>query len=173
MKRNIEIKIKLSDYGKTLNRIKYFSNEMIDHGLLVQKDIFYNSDNGRLKIREVNGKHEIIWYKRDDQSGPKLSDYIKIPLHDYTNDFKYIFEMSNGIRGIVNNQRRLFKYGQTRIHLDYVDHLGYYLELEVELTDDQSIEQGENIANEVMTLLNLHDELKITGAYIDLLDEIM
>lgn len=38
---------------------------------------------------------------------------------------------SNGIRGVLIKERYLFLYKQTRIHLDKVEGLGDFMELEV------------------------------------------
>ena len=59
--------------------------------------------------------------------------------------------------------------GQTRVHCDEVDGLGQFVELEVQLRDDQSEEQGVNIAEELMEKLGVEKQNLITGAYMDLL----
>lgn len=45
-----------------------------------------------------------------------------------------------GIKGEVKKERRLFLIGQTRVHLDAVEGLGDYMELEVTHTHNQSQE---------------------------------
>ncbi|GMT16499.1 hypothetical protein PFISCL1PPCAC_7796, partial [Pristionchus fissidentatus] len=74
---------------------------------------------------------------------------------------------SNGVRGEVRKARLLFLVGQTRVHCDQVEGLERLAELEVVLNDDEPIERGEEIANELMKTLGIKD--LITCAYIDLL----
>lgn len=59
--------------------------------------------------------------------------------------------------------------GQTRVHCDKVEGLGDFAELEVVLEDDQSVEEGEAIANELMDKLGIDRSKLISCAYMDLI----
>lgn len=72
-----------------------------------------------------------------------------------------------GVKGEVKKTRHLFLYGQTRIHLDEVHKLGHFMELEVVLTPDQTLEDGKKIADDLMNKLEINEEDLITGAYLD------
>ena len=61
--------------------------------------------------------------------------------------------------------------GATRIHLDEVEGLGTFMELEVVLSKDQTSEYGAAIAGDLMTKLGIQTEDLISGAYIDLLEQ--
>jgi predicted adenylyl cyclase CyaB len=61
--------------------------------------------------------------------------------------------------------------GQTRVHLDDVDGLGQFMELEVVLRDGQSDAQGQAIANDLMKKLGIESTDLIEGAYMDLLEK--
>lgn len=79
-----------------------------------------------------------------------------------------------GIRGQVEKERIVFLTGngQTRIHLDRVRGLSstsIFIELEVVLRDDQTLEQGQAIAQELCQQLSIEDKDHIKCAYIDLL----
>ncbi|KAK2519374.1 hypothetical protein Q9966_014000 [Columba livia] len=74
-----------------------------------------------------------------------------------------------GVLGVVRKERLLFLVGQTRVHLDSVEGLGDFLELEVVLTEEQSVEDGERVACELMKELGVEEEDLISGAYLDLL----
>lgn len=71
----------------------------------------------------------------------------------------------------VKKNRILFMVGQTRVHCDTVEDLGDFVELEVQLEDAQSLEDGEKIANDLMDKLGIDKSKLISGAYMDLLLE--
>ena len=71
--------------------------------------------------------------------------------------------------GHVRKKRILYLAGRTRIHIDQVQDLGDFLELEVVLGENEDLEAGEAIASDLMEKLNVSHEQLIKGAYIDLL----
>lgn len=115
-------------------------------------------------------KSELIQYFRPDQGGPKLSTYHKIDL-DEPELMEKILAESIGIRGEVRKTRHLFMHDQTRIHLDDVEGLGYFLEFEVVLRSEQSLEDGTAIANELMKVFEIEEKDLIEGAYMDKLEK--
>lgn len=63
----------------------------------------------------------------------------------------------------------MFLIGQTRIHIDKVEDLGNFMELEVVLNQCQTFEDGQQIAKDLQSKLEVKDEDLIDCAYIDLL----
>ena len=59
--------------------------------------------------------------------------------------------------------------GQTRVHLDEVEGLGTFVELEVVLRPDQSPAEGTLIATGLMKKLGISDDQLVDRAYLDLL----
>lgn len=78
---------------------------------------------------------------------------------------------SLGALGCVKKVRNLFLVGQTRIHVDSVEELGDFMELEVTLKEEESVEDGEKIAQNLMEKLGVEKEDLISGAYHDLLNK--
>lgn len=74
-----------------------------------------------------------------------------------------------GIDGVVQKQRLLFQIGQTRVHLDTVENLGAFVELEVVLSDLQTTDDGKQIATALMNELGIAPADLIGPAYIDLI----
>jgi len=74
-------------------------------------------------------------------------------------------------RGVVKKNRTIFLPGQTRIHLDEVEQLGAFLELEVVLKSEQDENEGKQIVNDFMKIININEKDLIDKAYIDLLEE--
>ena len=86
--------------------------------------------------------------------------------------------MSMGIKAELHKVRTVFIYEQTRIHLDEVENLGNFMELEVVfsgnskifqvcLREDQTVEDGEKIAYEIMEKLEIPKTALLSGAYVD------
>ena len=77
------------------------------------------------------------------------------------------------MRGVVRKTRYLYLAGQTRIHLDDVEGLGQFMELEVVLRPDQTDAEGQAIAEDLMARLGIRKEDLLEGAYMDLLEKSM
>ena len=60
--------------------------------------------------------------------------------------------------------------GQTRVHCDEVEGLGDFMELEVVLNDNQTTQEGQDIAEDLMAKLGIDKSKLISGAYMDLLE---
>jgi len=69
----------------------------------------------------------------------------------------------------VRKRRTLYLLGNTRIHLDHVDTLGDFLELEVVLAENQTISSGESFALELMTKIGILPSQLIPISYLELL----
>ena len=87
---------------------------------------------------------ELISYFRPDTSGPKISRYTRVKVENST-ALKEVLAFTLVIRGVVRKRRRLFMVGQARIHLDKVDGLGEFLEIEVVLNENQGKAEGEKM----------------------------
>jgi adenylate cyclase class IV len=60
--------------------------------------------------------------------------------------------------------------GSTRVHLDEVEGLGSFLELEVMLGPGQSEEEAQTMARQLMSTLGVQECDLVEGAYMDLLE---
>lgn len=78
-----------------------------------------------------------------------------------------ILTNSLGVKGEVRKTRHLFLHQQTRIHLDRVEELGNFLEFEVCLRSEQTVEEGERIAQELRKVFEIEDGDLMEGAYLD------
>jgi len=138
---------------------------------LIQEDTFFSVPSGRLKLRVFeSGKGELIQYERENAAEPRESRYICVQIKD-SGPLKQALTNALGVRCVVRKKRSLYLVGQTRIHLDQVDGLGNFLEIEVVLRPDESVEAGIVIANDLMSKLRIEKDDLIEGAYADLLVE--
>ncbi|XP_029036304.1 uncharacterized protein LOC114872822 [Osmia bicornis bicornis] len=169
--RNIEIKATINDPTDVVSRIKQLTDT--DCVIINQHDTFFKVAEGRLKLRKFkNGSGELIYYKRCNTLGPKLCNYDKAVLEANTcTEIESILSASNGCAGIVKKTRQLYMIGQTRVHVDDVEGLGHFLELEVVLTEEEDTDNGEKIAQDLMTKLGIKAQDLIAEAYVDLLNK--
>ncbi|WP_205679079.1 class IV adenylate cyclase [Aquisphaera insulae] len=167
--RNIEIKATVADYEAMRTAIESLEDVEGAAEILDQEDIFYEVPSGRLKLRifhEAAG--ELIRYDRDDVAGPKASSYEIAPTSAPLT-MKSILDRVLTVRGAVRKERWLYRVGPTRIHLDRVEGLGDFLELEVVLRPDQPDLEGALIAEELLTRLGIEESQLVSAAYIDLI----
>jgi len=166
--KNIEIKIKVNNFREIEKLLKLMGAKY--HGVLKQKDTYFNCAKGRLKTREINNKKfELIFYQRPDGLMTKLSSYSILTLDKARlNQLKNILSLSMGIKAVVVKSRKLWIYKNTRIHLDSVDKLGKFLELETVLVKITK-SAGKKEYLEVYNLLQLKKFTKIDESYSDLL----
>ena len=69
----------------------------------------------------------------------------------------------------MRKHRTLYLVGRTRVHLDRVEGLGDFLELEVVLGEDESAAEGEAEAWALMARLEISPRQLVETAYVDLL----
>jgi predicted adenylyl cyclase CyaB len=164
---NIEIKARLADPDRTARLAEALAESPPE--VIQQEDTFYYTPAGRLKLRVLApDRGELIYYERPDAEGPKASNYEIFRTQDPAG-LKSLLSIALGVRGIVRKTRRLYVVGQTRIHLDAVEGLGDFLELEVVLAEGQDPAEGVEIAGKLMGELGLRPGDLVQGAYIDLL----
>ncbi len=168
MARNVEIKARISSYPSVLSVAETLATEPVAR--FTQDDTFYRCPNGRLKLRRfAQGNAELIFYRRSDQAGPKTSFY-DIAKIDKPDELHGVLGAAYGVRGQVIKHRTLVMAGRTRIHLDKVEGLGEFIELEVVLKNGEPAEVGMKEAHLLMDKLGVLPDQLIEQAYIDLLD---
>jgi predicted adenylyl cyclase CyaB len=168
MPANIEIKARLRDLASLSLRAEDLSDTPVQ--VIPQEDTFFNIPQGRLKLRQLAAdKGQLIYYQRTDTAGPKRSNYLIAETADPT-ALKKTLEAALGIRGVIRKTRSLYLVGQTRIHVDEVEGLGQFMELEVVLRPGQSEAEGEAIAADLMNKLGVAESDLLEGAYMDLVE---
>jgi predicted adenylyl cyclase CyaB len=165
--RNIEIKARVA--GLDLVRARAASLTSVPSEILTQTDTFFVVAQGRLKVREFSdGSGELIAYSRPDQPGPKESVYTRFACHN-ARDLSTTLGLALTVRGTVVKQREVFLVGRTRVHLDEVEGLGCFVELEVVLREGEEIADGRREAGNLVRALEIPETDLVASAYIDLL----
>jgi predicted adenylyl cyclase CyaB len=167
MARNIEIKARIDSVESLLRTAAAIADQGPTE--IQQDDTFFPCPNGRLKLRAFSvSEGELIFYQRADKAGPKESFYV-IARTTSPDALREALSLAYGQAGRVRKHRTLFLTGRTRIHLDRVEDLGHFLELEVVLADDEAPETGIQAAHDLLAKLGIRRDQLVEGAYVDLL----
>lgn len=168
MPRNVEVKARLDNVEKATALAASIADSGPEY--IKQEDVFFNVPRGRLKLRILSPTDgQLIFYERPDQAGPKTSVYSIVETNRPL-ELKTLLEAACGIRNIVRKTRRVYLAGRTRIHIDNVESLGDFLELEVVLAEAEDPSVGEAEARELMEKLGIESSQLVDKAYVDLLE---
>ncbi len=169
MTSNVEVKARVPDLDGIRARAASLSSGPSQ--VLEQSDTFFDVSRGRLKVREFpDGSGELISYERPDLQGPKVSAYSRFACADARGLSETLGRVL-AVRGIVSKRREVFLIGRTRVHLDQVEKLGSFVELEVVVGDGELVEHADREARELLVALGLSSATLIAGAYVDLLEQ--
>jgi predicted adenylyl cyclase CyaB len=169
MARNVEIKARID----SVEGLEPRAAALADQGPteIVQDDTFFTCPNGRLKLRAFSATSgQLIFYQRPDQAGPKESFFLISPTES-PDTLREALTLAYGQAGRVRKQRTLYLAGRTRIHLDRVEGLGHFLELEVVMTEDEPAETGVAVAHDLLAKLGVAPSQLVDRAYVDLIND--
>lgn len=128
MPRNIEVKVALADAAPA--RAAALALGARSQGVEVQTDRYYELAGGRrVKLRtRQGGGAELIRYERPETDGVRASDYTITPVRDA--EAGACLVPKGDAVAVVRKRREVLLLDNVRIHLDDVDGLGTFLELE-------------------------------------------
>lgn len=166
---NIELKVKVNNHRATINRLNSIGASKGEK--LYQKDTYYNCTSNRIKVREINNNiYQLIVYKREDKSESKISNYkVDNISEEKASQIKRILKRTRGESIQVYKIRELWIYKHTRVHLDKVKNLGYFIELETIVNNKNNMDYFVEEHRELIGLLKLNEYKKIKNSYSDLL----
>lgn len=164
---NVEIKAKCR-YPKRIRKLLTERNAIFK-GTDKQKDTYFKVSNGRLKMREGNIEYNLIYYNREDISGPKRSDVLY--YHPRREDLiKQQLQKSIGTLVIVNKSREIYFIDNIKFHIDEVDELGSFVEIEaIDKDGNIGAEKLHIQCEEYLNLFNIKQEDLIINSYSDML----
>ena len=166
MAKNLEFKVR---YGSLdllhpkLADLKANRQETIN-----QVDTYFHNPKGRLKLRETDLSAEgwLIYYERPNELESRYSIYQLCKV-DESSNLKELLTNALGVKTIIKKQRVLWMYKNTRIHLDTVEDLGEFVELET-VFQGQSDADAKVEHNHVKTTLGLEMGEPIAVSYSEL-----
>jgi predicted adenylyl cyclase CyaB len=165
MPRNLELKVTCKSFHKPIKILERINAGYA--GELIQKDIYYRIKNGLLKLRIENGEQSLIKYKRDETGKDRWSDFQVIKFSDGNAEefLGDIFEAET----VVEKKRQVYIYDNTRVHLDKVNDLGEFLELETLVIN--GLEDAKKRFNDIINKLELDLNSQIKNSYKILIEE--
>ena len=164
---NVEIKAKCSDHNKVREILKSKSADFkgIDH----QIDTYFKVNSGRLKLREGNIENDLIYYERENKEGPKESKVILFKTEP-DSSLKNILINSNGVLVMVDKKREIYFIENIKFHIDIVEHLGTFIEIEaIDADDSIGRDKLQSQCKEYMDLFGILDDDLISNSYSDLI----
>ena len=161
--RNLEIKVAVTDKETTLAAIKQLG--AVFQYTMRQRDDYLSVGEHKQKLRAIDGSEfQLVTYRRIEAQGRKDSHYTIEKLSAQAAED--LLKHRKSVR-VVSKTRNLWLYKHTRIHVDCVDGLGDFLELETVLSEI-SPEEGEREFNAVVAGLEIDAAHSIAASYADL-----
>jgi homotetrameric cytidine deaminase len=166
-RRNVELKARDPHPERSLDRARALGAE--DHGELRQRDTYFAAPRGRLKLREQEpGGAELIAYDRPDAAEARESRYRITPVTD-ASAVRETLDAALGTTVVVDKRRHLLLYEGVRIHLDHVEGLGDFVELEGVADDGSDLARERDRVEQLRAELAIEDEAIVATGYADLL----
>lgn len=136
-----------------------------------QTDTYFNVLNGRLKLREGTIENNLIYYKREDQAGPKHSHFNLVKVDD-PGGLKEVLTKSVGIKIVVTKKREIYYIKNVKFHIDEIPSLGSFVEIEAgNILEDLSEEQLKEQCDFYIGKFGIKKEDMVEVSYSDMLME--
>jgi len=164
---NIEIKARTKN--QTFIREKLLSLNATFKGIDNQTDTYFNINSGRLKLREGNIENHLIHYEREDQCEPKSSEVLLYKSQTMAS-LKEILIKALGILVVVNKKREIYYIDNVKFHLDEVDKLGHFVEIEaIDVHGILGKDKLQEQCSYYMKMFQIAGEELMSGSYSDML----
>ena len=168
---NVEIKAKCKEPGKIREYLQKRGANF--KGLDIQTDTYFNVQNGRLKLREGNIENNLIYYERNDQAGPKDSNFSLVKVEN-ADELKMVLTRSIGVKVVVQKNREIYYIDNVKFHIDDVPGLGSFVEIEAgNMLAPLTQKELEKQCADYMIAFDLNDEDLIKNSYSDMMIELL
>ncbi len=187
---NFEFKARLHDAEQVRSVMQQRNAEVVS--VMLQTDTYFHAPQGRLKLREIAfeplaGKQnpppraELIFYQRADEASVKRSDYLIAPVSE-SERMSEVLAATLGVCVVVKKRRELYLLGyrntphapplpHIRVHLDQVETLGSFVEVEAVVGEGIAVELAQAEAQNLLAQFGVAAEDLMHGSYSDLLEE--
>jgi adenylate cyclase class 2 len=164
-RRNIELKARDPNPASSLEVCRALG--ATDHGEIAQRDTYFEVASGGLKLREEHpGRPHLIQFERASEPQQRESRYRIIEIDD-ADTLIAALAAAIGVRGVVAKHRHLLLWRGVRIHLDRVEQLGCFIELEAVAPPDSDLAHEHELIARLRTSLAITDERLIGLGYAE------
>lgn len=155
-RRNIELKAIDPDPACSLEVCRALDAQ--DEGVLWQRDSYFNVSTGGLKLREQRpGRAHLIQFERAEEPQQRASRYRIIETDD-PQTLLAALTAALGINVAVTKHRHLFLWRDVRIHLDDVERLGTFIELEAVAPADSDLRHEYALVKQLREAFSITDD---------------
>ncbi|MBL0146366.1 MAG: class IV adenylate cyclase [Chitinophagaceae bacterium] len=132
-------------------------------------DTYFNVPNGRLKLREGNIENALIYYERENRDAAKQSNVL-LYQHNPNISLKNILIKTNGIKAIVDKNRKIYFIENVKFHFDSVEGLGTFIEVEAIDNDGKiGVQKLQEQCDYYKTFLGISDKDILAESYSDMI----
>jgi adenylate cyclase class IV len=163
---NVEAKFKLANLVHAREVAARLGFEA--SGILSQRDTFFQVAHGKLKLREEAAGAWLIHYRRRREGGLELSDYEIVPVPEPART-RSMLASALGIIAEVRKERTLLMRGNIRLHLDRVEGLADFGEIEAVLESGEISESNRDAVREILSALDINERDLIGVSYFEMM----
>ena len=163
---NVELKARAED----LDTVRDAALELgaKPDGVFEQTDTFFETQAGLLKLRVTDSEAQLIPYLRAQKADAKRSDYALLPVEDPEHTKKLLTSLL-GSWAEVRKRREVLLLGNVRIHLDEVEGLGAFVELEAVQTGRRVAKTEHGRLRDLIRKLGVGLDQMVSCSYAELL----
>jgi predicted adenylyl cyclase CyaB len=164
---NVEIKARCENTQAIEQVLKEHQAKYIgeDH----QVDTYFGVREGRLKLRSGNIENALIYYRRPDQTGPKKSDISLYQAQDLT-QLLGVLQEALPVKVVVDKRRRIYFIDNVKFHIDQVEGLGSFVEIEaIDYEDNLGETKLQKQVDHYLQVLDIQPGDLLEYSYSDLL----
>ena len=134
-----------------------------------QIDTYFVVETGRLKLREGDIENSLIYYNRPDDAGPKRSD-VQLYKTQKGSALKDVLTSFLDEFVVVDKHREIYFIDNVKFHIDRVEGLGSFVEIEA-IDNDGSLgeESLRRQCNHFLEMLAIPESDLLTDSYSDML----
>jgi predicted adenylyl cyclase CyaB len=164
--RNLEAKFRIVDVRQA--RALAESIGFALRATLVQRDTFFAVAQGKLKLREEAEGAALIHYRRIREGALEVSDYEIVSVAD-PGPLHAMLTGALGVIAEIRKMRTLLIRRNVRLHLDRVDSLGSFGEIEAVVAGDETPENYRGEVDGILAALEITPADLISDSYFELI----